>query len=308
MKEEKEKNSLPLLIIIIVAVWLIITVVIWFVFKDWNQSGPFGDTFGAVNSLFSGLALAGIIYTIHLQKTELSLQRKELQYTREELKRTADAQESSGKILTEQIRINNIPFIDFDSRITPNEGVTIKIINQSDNPAYDLDVWLLIPVDQEEVPFENYINENINKNNKERIKLTKEKLVDGILWSLCDKGIYNYLSKGKAISIDLTRYLPIEAKFVHLFIQYRDVLGNNYYKHASFIRTDDLNKPYFDDAINPVTPEVVERLDLSKKLKNITDIEKHKEVLALFKASIHVKHAKDIGYGFLEQKWEVVPW
>lgn len=46
--------------------------------------GEIGDMFGAVNAIFSGLAFAGIIITILLQKTELSEQRKELTETRNE--------------------------------------------------------------------------------------------------------------------------------------------------------------------------------------------------------------------------------
>jgi hypothetical protein len=41
--------------------------------------------FGVVNALFSGLAFAGIIYTILLQRKELELQRRELADTRREL-------------------------------------------------------------------------------------------------------------------------------------------------------------------------------------------------------------------------------
>lgn len=48
--------------------------------------GQFGDKFGSINALFSGFALAGIIYTIILQKKELSLQREELEETRGEFK------------------------------------------------------------------------------------------------------------------------------------------------------------------------------------------------------------------------------
>ncbi|RFC54041.1 putative phage abortive infection protein [Brumimicrobium aurantiacum] len=48
--------------------------------------GTFGDMFGGVNALFSGLALAGIIYTILLQRNELKLQRDELRETRMEFK------------------------------------------------------------------------------------------------------------------------------------------------------------------------------------------------------------------------------
>ena len=51
-----------------------------------DDRGVFGDKFGAVNSLFSGLAFAGLIITLLFQKEELQLQRKELEHTRNELK------------------------------------------------------------------------------------------------------------------------------------------------------------------------------------------------------------------------------
>lgn len=47
-----------------------------------SAAGAFGDKFGAINSIFSGLAFGGIIFTILLQKKELRLQREELRDTR----------------------------------------------------------------------------------------------------------------------------------------------------------------------------------------------------------------------------------
>jgi hypothetical protein len=49
------------------------------------ERGTFGDMFGAVNALFSGLAFASLIYTILLQRQELRLQREELHFTRKEI-------------------------------------------------------------------------------------------------------------------------------------------------------------------------------------------------------------------------------
>jgi hypothetical protein len=69
-----------------------------------SNRGTFGDMFGAINALFSGLAFAGVIYTILLQRQELKLQRKELKLTRQELKRTAKAQEDSEKALNTQAK------------------------------------------------------------------------------------------------------------------------------------------------------------------------------------------------------------
>ena len=64
------------------------------------QTGVFGDSFGILTSLFSGLAFAGLIITILMQKQELTLQREELSLTREEL---------SGQ--REELRIQNSTMI-----------------------------------------------------------------------------------------------------------------------------------------------------------------------------------------------------
>ncbi len=77
--------------------------VTFYVYPELSNRGLFGDSFGALNALFSGFAFLGIIYTIILQTQELGLQRKELELTRAELKRVAEAQEASGEALTKQV-------------------------------------------------------------------------------------------------------------------------------------------------------------------------------------------------------------
>lgn len=65
-------------------------IIIWLswpiAFGNIDKAGVFGDSFGVLTSLFSGLAFAGIVLTILLQKDELGLQRDELKLTREEMK------------------------------------------------------------------------------------------------------------------------------------------------------------------------------------------------------------------------------
>jgi hypothetical protein len=55
-----------------------------------GKYGTFGDMFGAVNALFSGLAFSVIAYSIFQQNEQIRLQRLELSLQKEELKRTAD--------------------------------------------------------------------------------------------------------------------------------------------------------------------------------------------------------------------------
>ncbi|WP_017687975.1 hypothetical protein [Paenibacillus sp. PAMC 26794] len=74
-----------------------------------DDRGTFGDMFGAVNALFSGFAFAGLIYTIAVQRQELSLQREatemqteELKLQREETARSADQLEDQKNLLNLQ--------------------------------------------------------------------------------------------------------------------------------------------------------------------------------------------------------------
>ena len=65
---------------------------------DWRADlGKFGDSFGAVNALFTGLTFAGLIITILQQREEIALQHKELVESRVQFERSATAQETSAR-------------------------------------------------------------------------------------------------------------------------------------------------------------------------------------------------------------------
>lgn len=50
------------------------------------KAGTFGDSFGVLNSLFTGLGFAGLLVTIFLQREDIKLTRVELSETRAEIK------------------------------------------------------------------------------------------------------------------------------------------------------------------------------------------------------------------------------
>ena len=66
----------------VVCLWTVCTIAIYWLFPDWQTRGAVGDSFGAVSALFSGLAFAGLIYALHLQRKELRYQREEFLATR----------------------------------------------------------------------------------------------------------------------------------------------------------------------------------------------------------------------------------
>ncbi|GAA0135639.1 hypothetical protein YSY43_24790 [Paenibacillus sp. YSY-4.3] len=81
----------------ICVIWIVSGIVLFFL----PDRGTIGDMFGSINTLFSGLAFGGIIYTIYQQRAEFRLQREELQLQREEVAKTNLA-------MNEQVKAANI--------------------------------------------------------------------------------------------------------------------------------------------------------------------------------------------------------
>lgn len=85
----------------VVFLFLLNLCLIW-VIDDPNWRGTFGDQFGAVNALFSGLAFTGLIYTIILQRRDLEIQRNDLRLQRDELKQTRKEFEEQNMTMKRQ--------------------------------------------------------------------------------------------------------------------------------------------------------------------------------------------------------------
>ena len=71
------------------------------VLAQWSN---WGQMFGFLAAIFSGVALLMMVRQLELQRAELRLQRKELGLTRDELKRSAVAQEKSEQALAAQVQ------------------------------------------------------------------------------------------------------------------------------------------------------------------------------------------------------------
>ncbi|NVK53521.1 MAG: hypothetical protein HWD85_11350 [Flavobacteriaceae bacterium] len=104
MESQNTKSKLLVtLIVLVIIIWVLSAVFIIYFLDNWSDRGTFGDLFGAINGLFSGLAFAGLLYTIVLQKQDLEMQRNEMLMNRTELKKSAKAQEKSEKALKDQV-------------------------------------------------------------------------------------------------------------------------------------------------------------------------------------------------------------
>lgn len=66
-----------------IAICILYGIIVWNIVPE-DKQGVFGDMYGAVNALFSGFALLGVVIAIVYQQQELKLQREELSETRKE--------------------------------------------------------------------------------------------------------------------------------------------------------------------------------------------------------------------------------
>jgi hypothetical protein len=105
------KRNFPwILILVVIGAWLFAPIAIAHFFPKLEERGQFGDLFGSVNALFSGLAFASLLYTILLQLEQMKLQREELALQREELKLQREEMAASRNELANQVRVQQALF------------------------------------------------------------------------------------------------------------------------------------------------------------------------------------------------------
>jgi len=80
----KTRRLLPLVLaILVVFVWLGYWVGMgWYFRWEWSKSGTLGDTFGALNTLFTGLAFAGVVATLFQQSYQIQQTTQDLEHDR----------------------------------------------------------------------------------------------------------------------------------------------------------------------------------------------------------------------------------
>ncbi len=144
--------------LLIISLWILSAILISILIEP-SKQGAFGDMFGSINALFSGLALFGIILSILIQHNELSLQRAELSETRAEFKTNRVT-----SILFKQIEFTNQIIIN-----TNFDGVTIKEF-VSQLHSYMSSVKNI-----------NTVNHRINQNIKNHIERHSETVYELIL-------------------------------------------------------------------------------------------------------------------------------
>ncbi len=101
------------LIVAVVAIWVWLPEKLAPHLTSPQDRGVFGDSYGAVTSLFTGLGFAGLVFTILLQQREIKLQRddftaqlKEMQSTRGEVSKQSQIHEMQLNQSIVQLKFN----------------------------------------------------------------------------------------------------------------------------------------------------------------------------------------------------------
>jgi hypothetical protein len=90
--DPRHKKLLIAVAVLVIGLWCATPFVVGAFYEKGVDRGTFGDLFGSVNALFSGLALLGVIAAIMLQQKELNLSTKELR--------------NSARALTKQVELS----------------------------------------------------------------------------------------------------------------------------------------------------------------------------------------------------------
>lgn len=95
--------------VVIAALWALSPFILHKMYGPSENAGTYGDSFGAINALFSGLAFLGVIVAIILQRQELIEQRLEIRNSRIAQEESANALEQTledARIRTELESLN----------------------------------------------------------------------------------------------------------------------------------------------------------------------------------------------------------
>ena len=190
-----KKKHLIIVVSVITALWVANGLIILF---SSDKCGIFGDQFGAVNSLFSGLAFLGLIYTILQQRESIEMQRQDLHNQQEVLALTHKEHEKQTKEFLLQNENLNIQRFEgtFFSMLTLLQNIvnelslTYKEIQRS-NITRDYDTLMSTP---SKAITGRGLFEFLYENHDNYILLDNIS-VSGLLKELSNEGISNKIKK-----------------------------------------------------------------------------------------------------------------
>lgn len=122
-EQSSQSPNIRVIVLICVLLWMTSALFVKFIAYEWDVRGQIGDSFGAVNALFSGLALAGVYYAVQLQRIEINESRASFQDQLRVAKQTLDL-EKLDKFK------QNEPILDFTLTIDKDDNTFCTMTNR----------------------------------------------------------------------------------------------------------------------------------------------------------------------------------
>ncbi len=135
-----------------------------FIELDYEKAGQAGDMFGALNTLFSGLAFAGFLLALWMQRQDLNLQRQEMRNSRKEMERQTEKYEE------QIIAVNLESHVSAMQRLFEQVGSATHGISLLDNKALSNETSLFVRL----------LSSNISSQALEKVR-DKHGLIDATL-------------------------------------------------------------------------------------------------------------------------------
>ena len=93
-------------IISVAVLWFAYGIIVHQLEPDWQTRGQFGDTFGALNTLFTGWAFVGVLFTLFQQSREIEEGREKIEEQRAIQKKTEEMLLKQVEALSITARVN----------------------------------------------------------------------------------------------------------------------------------------------------------------------------------------------------------
>lgn len=137
----------------VLLLWIVTPLVMRWLFSTWAERGVVGDAFGAVNALFSGMAFAGVVVALWLQREQMKIQSHEFQLNLGALTDQIREMQKAREMQSQPLLIVSLPENIMFSRPQPRIAVSgsgsgaistfpvqMKFYNASSDPALNIKV------------------------------------------------------------------------------------------------------------------------------------------------------------------------
>lgn len=134
---DKRKNHLYSYVIGVFITFFIYWLFAWIISKDRAEAGTFGDQFGGLNAIISGLAFVGLFISLQLQRKELRLQREDLRLQRGEMRMARQEAEHQTEQFIAQVKLGrNSNFAnEFFQRLSLLKSIEKDLVYNNKNGA-----------------------------------------------------------------------------------------------------------------------------------------------------------------------------